>query len=227
MNQENIRSRNIWRLWITATTCGAVVGALIAAILFPTPNYPIGFSVCLALPFATGQWLAMHRFLKSIKSSKKQEYIWLLITLLGLIVTMLPFWNGSMDAFLNGMGISIDVIIRYVLGSVFLGTTQWLFLAWIFGFRSTWIWIPLTTFGLILGTLFFFVIALLFYLILGLLMVLTLFMIFDWPLFSIFTSFFTKGLWFITFALGISSLQGYFLNRLYLARSNKSMGVNQ
>jgi len=183
------------RFWILATTLGALVGAIVAVNLFPTvvflenpigrlyynvfrfsvwlallENYGsnvFGFSLCLAIPSSIGQWLALRRFLKYLGASKKQDWLWLLITTVCIVATVLPLWIWS-----AGAGISIISILAPYLfiiplfpGGILLGIMQCLFLSWVFGFKRTWLWILLTTTGVTSGSALVFIFSVLLYLI--------------------------------------------------------------
>ena len=159
-SRTEIKPKNILLFWVLATTLGALVGATVALSLFPTAAFrmnPVGqyganvfgFAVCLALPFAIGQWLALRRFLKYLGLSTKKDWLWLLVTASGMVATVLPLW--SLDA--RAIAWFPAVVISPLLpGSILLGITQWIFLAYIFGFRNTWMWALLTTLGVILGS---------------------------------------------------------------------------
>ena len=92
----------------------------------------------------------MRRFLSCLGLAKKRSWLWVWLTVIGILVAVLPLWQVGAQAMLRSPMLAIAPLLP---GALLLGLLQWLFLARRFGPKKTWPWVPLTLVGVILGTL--------------------------------------------------------------------------
>ena len=184
-------------IWGGASTLSAGIGVWLAIRMFNPKAFGnnfsnisivgvLGFAFCMALPVAIAQWIVFPKISRLISLPIKNTWIWLLITIIGLMAIILPCLSVPLETFFYlPFMLFIPVIIPVIPGAILLGILQWMYLNSQFKAGPAWTWVLITVVGAGSGGV-----------ISGLLLWLTGFRL------SIEVS------WGMTVVLGISSLQG-------------------
>jgi len=169
MNNENLSqpelpnqpdgSRALW-LWIGASAIGALAGARLALILFPSAAFArnplgqydwnlVGFAFSVAIPLAIAQWLALRHALRGRKAAQSVFlFLWIPVTSIGIAVMILPLWAWNAEEFAV---LPWLVALPMLPGMICLGLGQWLLLYRLISARA--IWALLTIMGAAIGAI--------------------------------------------------------------------------
>jgi len=147
------------KLWVSASAIGALLGALLALVLFPSAAFAchptgqfgwnlIGFALSVGVPLAISQWLALHSILKYREAARSKLLIlWIPVTSIGIAFMILPLWWTPAEIFFFAPWLAA---IKMLPGMIFLGLTQWLLLYWLIS--ASFVWVLLTIMGAAIGS---------------------------------------------------------------------------
>jgi hypothetical protein len=110
-NKPN-RSRTLL-LWIGASATGALAGAGLALIVFPSGAFArnpagqfgwnlVGFALSIGIPLAIFQWLALRYILRFREVAHSLFLVlWIPVTSIGTALMILPLWSWSASEFVR------------------------------------------------------------------------------------------------------------------------------
>lgn len=153
-------------LWILFSTASAAIGTIIAVYAFstatlePKPHrfhewYPYGldtygFVLSVALTFSVAQWFALRKISQMLRLSFKREWLWILATAIGIVAMLLRPVGLETYIFLEAP--ATFSLFFLTPGLTVLALAQWSYLTWCINAKITWLWVPFTMLGTLLGS---------------------------------------------------------------------------
>ncbi|MDA9982817.1 hypothetical protein N9H39_08810 [Gammaproteobacteria bacterium] len=107
----------------------------------------VGFASAIGIPLAVSQWVILSYIPKYRKSANVSYLIlWIPITSIGIILTILPLWFWDASAF---AAMPLLVMAPILPGAIFLGFGQWFVLHQVIMAKIT--WVARTIIGIAIG----------------------------------------------------------------------------
>jgi len=158
---------NVKLVWIGYSALGAVLGSILAVHFFPSAGFGknptgvygpnvFGFAFLNSAPIATAQLLALRWILSRLNVPVRQIWIWVSVSLLGWMATVLPLWSVSVEVFM----LPISWVVMLIPGTLVLGLMQRSYLARDYTVSY---WVTRTVVGASLGSLSCFVLLFLWF----------------------------------------------------------------